>query len=265
MPSQNTVTTSSQPALDRVPLDACGKYAEFGIPTLPVALPSKAPLTKHGFKGASLDPEQHARWRKDFPGAGIAIPTGIPIAAEHVLNILDSDPRHGGSLDGLELPSRTIIVRTPGGGDHVWLASPAGLHIGCDNSGRLGRGLDLKGAGGYVVVPPTPGYRFLKGRSLWNCTLGRAPRWFLEKAVTPRASERAPLKGAEWAALVESSLCEGNRDAGLARIAGAYFRDLPPRLAEISLHAMNRSFCRPPLSDAQVTKIANSIARREIR
>jgi hypothetical protein len=74
---------------------------------------------------------------------------------------------------------------------------------------------------------------------------------------------RQATTGEEWIE-VFGSLAEGNRDAGLTRLAGAYFRGLSsPRLAEATLHAVNRAFCRPPLPDDQVAKIARSIARSE--
>lgn len=81
----------------------------------------------------------------------------------------------------------------------------------------------------------------------------------------PSTSSRPRLTGAEWIALLDQ-LGEGNRDSGLTRLAGVLFRELAePRLAELLLHAANARFCKPPLADDQVAKIASSIARREAR
>ncbi|MEW6435134.1 MAG: primase alpha helix C-terminal domain-containing protein [Myxococcota bacterium] len=86
-----------------------------------------------------------------------------------------------------------------------------------------------------------------------------------EAPPLPSTPSRPRLTGAEWIGLLDQ-LGEGNRDSGLTRLAGTLFRELSePRLAELLLHAANARFCRPPLDDHQVAKIAGSIARREAR
>jgi hypothetical protein len=82
------------------------------------AHPGKHPLTRHGFKDATTDPQQIDRWWTDHPDANVAIATG----ASSDLIVLDLDPRHGGqlTLDELEatygrLPE-TVVSFTGGGG-----------------------------------------------------------------------------------------------------------------------------------------------------
>ena len=76
------------------------------------------------------------------------------------LLVLDVDPGSGGpeSLAALErsydpLP-RTTRSRTGGGGVHVFFRYPAEKEVR-NSAGWLGLGLDVRGEGGYVVVPPS--------------------------------------------------------------------------------------------------------------
>ncbi len=48
----------------------------------------------------------------------------------------------------------TAKARTGGGGTHVFFAYPAGDEVR-SSAGKLGPGLDVRGEGGYVVVPPS--------------------------------------------------------------------------------------------------------------
>jgi hypothetical protein len=84
----------------------------------------------------------------------------------------------------------------------------------------------------------------------------------IRSAPPVSAEPKRARSGAEWAALLDN-LGEGNRDHGLAQLAGVLFRGLPARLAFEILHSVNESRCKPPLSPEQVDKIADSIARRE--
>lgn len=76
--------------------------------------------------------------------------------------VLDVDPEEGGeeSLAALQRANgphpRTASSRTGGGGTHLFYRYPgqAGREIR-NSAGFLGPGLDVRGDGGYVVVPPS--------------------------------------------------------------------------------------------------------------
>ena len=156
-------------------LRAALAYARRGVPVFPCEPGGKAPLTYNGFWDATTDSRRIGIWWGRWPGANIGVPTG----ERSGLLVLDVDPRDGGpeSLAGLErtagpLP-KTARARTGGGGMHVFFRYPAGEGVR-NSTGRLGPGLDVRGEGGYVVVPPSR-------------TLG-AYEWL----------DRAPLAGPAW-------------------------------------------------------------------
>ena len=74
--------------------------------------------------------------------------------------VLDVDMDDGGldSLAKLERTGtptpKTARARTGGGGIHVFFRNPSGTKIR-NSAGLLGPGLDVRGDGGYVVVPPS--------------------------------------------------------------------------------------------------------------
>lgn len=137
-------------------LDECLKYAARGKPVFPCR-PDKRPLTEHGFKDATTDDATITEWWTRWPGALIGMPTGL---ATRII-VLDVDVKNGhdgeGSLFQLQeqnqrLPE-TIEVLTPSGGRHLHFAHP-GTHIPC-SAGKLGDGLDVRGDGGYIILPPS--------------------------------------------------------------------------------------------------------------
>jgi hypothetical protein len=134
-------------------LQAALYYArKLNWPDFPLKEGGKEPLTAHGHKDATTDEKQiGACWKKN-PHANIGVPTGIHFW------VLDVDPRHGGdeSLQALiykhgAMPG-TLQQITGGGGRHYCFKIPESLTIGC---GNIGPGLDIKGAGGYIVVAPS--------------------------------------------------------------------------------------------------------------
>jgi len=74
--------------------------------------------------------------------------------------VLDVDADDGGlgSLAKLERAGapvpKTARTRTGGGGIHLFFRYPRGTEIR-NSAGLLGPGLDVRGEGGYVVVPPS--------------------------------------------------------------------------------------------------------------
>lgn len=136
---------------------AAGVLAASGLPVFPVVPDGKRPLTEHGFHESTTDPAQIAAWWRRWPRANIGVPTG------HIsgLEVVDVDEKPSGSgfpafdrarRTGL-LPGWLALVRTPSGGAHVYFrADPYRAQPSWQAAGAH---VDFRGAGGYIVVPPS--------------------------------------------------------------------------------------------------------------
>jgi Bifunctional DNA primase/polymerase, N-terminal len=128
-------------------LEAALAYAQWGWPVFPLKPSSKQPATPHGFKNATTNPRHITAWWTKYPDANIGLPTG------HAFDVIDIDVPDG-------LPTERIlreqdgevhgVVTTASGGTHYYV-TPNGL--GCLT--RWQPGADYRGAGGYVVAPPS--------------------------------------------------------------------------------------------------------------
>lgn len=146
------------------------RYAAAGWPVFPVRPGGKEPLTLHGFKDASTDLAQVVAWWSRHPDANIGHPTGL----RH--DVLDVD-RRPGKIDAVAdvlprlrraglLSGCVGIAETRNAGFHLWY--PAS---GLPSSSLPGHGLDFKGAGGYVLLPPSwvaSDYPGLPGAYTWH-------------------------------------------------------------------------------------------------
>jgi len=165
-------------------LDAALDYAARGWAVFPLKPGGKTPLTPHGFKDATADPERIRGWWAEHPAANVGLRTGT---ASGVV-VLDVD-RHGkgdgeASLQELQkefgrLPP-TCEVRTPNDGRHFYFAHSNGELKGRNN---LRPGIDLKAEGGYVVAPPS----MLKGvaepyAKRNGDAMSPLPAWLLDQA-----------------------------------------------------------------------------------
>ncbi|MXM65724.1 DNA primase [Streptomyces sp. HUCO-GS316] len=113
----------------------------------------------HGIYDASTDP---ARIRELFAAApwstGYGIACGLP--PHHLIGVdLDTKSGTDSSAALRELALRhlftipdTVVVLTPSGGRHLWLSGPAEVVVP-NSAGRLAPGIDIRGAGGYLVGP----------------------------------------------------------------------------------------------------------------
>ncbi|MDT9701607.1 bifunctional DNA primase/polymerase [Streptomyces sp. P17] len=113
----------------------------------------------HGVYDASTDP---TRIRELFAAApwatGYGIACGLP--PHHLIGIdLDTKSDTDSSAALRELALRhlftipdTVVVLTPSGGRHLWLSGPPDVVVP-NSAGRLAPGIDIRGAGGYLVGP----------------------------------------------------------------------------------------------------------------
>jgi hypothetical protein len=114
-------------------------------------------MTDEGFRDATTDPEVIRAWWTRHPTANIGMATGSGSG----LLVIDVDLDKGGfeSLAALihrykEWPD-TPTVRTGGGGIHFYFRFPEDAEIRNDVGRKLGPGIDVRGEGGYVLLPPS--------------------------------------------------------------------------------------------------------------
>lgn len=148
-------------------LSAALSYATKGYPVFPAMLidGQKKPLVKWG-KGedghrqltrrrATTDLETVKAWWKRWPLAMIGMPTGRLSGVV----VLDIDRKNG--VDGLAnlravgidpYSLSPVISITPSGGLHVFMGYDGLLK---NSAGLLATGVDVRGDGGYIVLPPS--------------------------------------------------------------------------------------------------------------
>jgi bifunctional DNA primase/polymerase-like protein/primase-like protein len=238
-------------------------------------------LCPSGLLDATTDSDTLKAWfGRDVPMANLGVCTDRMV-------VIDIDPRHGGdeSFAALErehgempLTWRTI---TGGGGEHVLFACPDGVEIRNvvaeqTENPPLGRGIDIRARGGYIVVPPS---RHISGRPYaWSVDhhpadveLAPAPDWLVERLAarkaTPNANgeQREPASSETWQRLSDSDrIISEYRDMAAAQVTGHLLRRwCDPLLVKGLLHAWNQTYCNPPLPDDELRRILNRIARRE--
>lgn len=138
-------------------------YVNHGWPVFPCGA-DKKPLTKHGFKDATLDAAQVKAWHDQMPRALWAIPTGPTKEGGAGLVVIDIDHHPEKNTNGFPTwenlrdqysdPIETVTVKTGGGGQQLYFKYPDG-HIVKSGTDVLGHGIDVRAKGGYVIVPPS--------------------------------------------------------------------------------------------------------------
>ncbi|NKS56349.1 helix-turn-helix domain-containing protein [Rhodococcus hoagii] len=138
------------------------EYARKGWPVFPLQPRGKTPLSAHGFYEATRDLGQIEKWWTTWPDANIGTPTGP--APGCGLDVIDIDVKADKGVDGesrldeasalgVLTPDLILGQSTSGQGRHLWIRSRTGRRcgVGTAKAGRLG--MDVRAAGGYVVLP----------------------------------------------------------------------------------------------------------------
>jgi hypothetical protein len=250
-------------------LKAALSYRARGWSVVPAAERGKRPIVRwQPFQDSPPDEADLRKWFARWPDANLAVVTG----AVSGLVVLDVDRGHGGddSLAALEerhggLPA-TVEATTGSGGRHIYFAHPG--HEVRNRTG-LADGLDLRGDGGVIVVPPSihpsgKPYRWRAGHAPGEIPLAPLPVWLLQ----PRfgGDERLGHPLSYWRSLVREGVAEGQRNMTIASFTGhLLWQGVDPDVIMELMLAWNRVRCRPPLADEEVIRTVRSIERTHTR
>jgi hypothetical protein len=185
------------------------------------------------------------------------------------VDVIDVDPRNGGSLTAIEdyIPESIVLgyVSTPSGGTHIYIKS-LGLH---SKNGFL-PGIDYKGGGpdgqgrGFVYLPPSrreskvdgllKPYRWLQKPDL--SSLGGPVLADSLKAIVNLNKTKAVSTAAGEA------IHNGARNDTLTQLAGAMRRRGSSESAILAaLRVENSERVNPPLPERELVSIAKSVGR----
>jgi putative DNA primase/helicase len=211
------------PAAERwcsdTPFDNALTYARRGWPVFPCHWQGerrKRPLVGRGLYAATAAAAQIRQWWTRWPRALIGLPTG-KASGFVVLDIDTKDPAANGydtlkALGRSDLPD-TPMAHTASGGAHVYFAV-IGIEIR-NSIGRagLGPGLDVRGEGGYVIVPSIgSGYSWDQHRNFDTAAPLPAPAWLGHREKSP--ARQAPHAARRFDAdTVLTQACDNIRNA----------------------------------------------------
>jgi putative DNA primase/helicase len=174
------------------------RYAALGLRVIPIKPGQKSPAPIQWVEAATNDPDIiRGWWTGLYRDHGIGLVLG-QVRDDRWLFAVDID-QHGadGAAVWAEMcakycaPPDTVTALTGGGGTHHVYWAPFEIR-----NSRLADGIDIRGAGGQILVEPTihpngQPYSWEDGYSPFEHKFARAPEWLLE-ALTPAEPEPRP-------------------------------------------------------------------------
>lgn len=265
---------------------AAMSYASRGWPVLPLhnpingacscgnptcASPAKHPRTPNGLLDATTEARQVFDWWRQWPDANIGIVTG----ERSGLVVIDLDIKTDGPTswrDLLDLHGlvETLTSITGGGGEHWIFKAPTDTPL-ANTASKIGRGIDTRGWGGYIVAPPS--LHISGQRYEWKLRVKPAPvpEWLLRTWPIHRVEGTAPVNGNHpaptpndepWVtkALAEGAP-EGQRNSLATRLVGYFYNKGMPRDVLLAVVLPFARKCQPPMELPELQKTINSVLR----
>lgn len=220
--------------------------------------PGKHPIKKWGTE-ASFDPKQIEESVAQYPNCNLAIVTGSG------LGVLDVDRKSGGFESLAELEKQygvlpvTPTANTGGGGKHYYFDC---LDLDLRNTAGTLPGLDFRGNGGMIIVPPSGhqsggSYLWEDGKSIFKIERAPIPMWLVEQVIKPAKAKSRSVQSK----LVEK-VAEGSRNDSLFRLACSLrARGNSDNFILTALVTANMDLCVPPLDDDELLTVANNAAK----
>lgn len=238
-------------------LDEASKFIRQRKPIFPVDRATKRPAVE--WKAFQDRPPSEAEIRacqRNKPSANIGMATG------HLSGVVvvdcDSEVSITRFIKSYPEALGTRQVQT-GRGRHFYFQHCDGIR---NDAGKLlGAGIDVRGEGGFVVVPPS---RHANGKQYQYINRNRpiALPEQLKGVLAGQSRNRDPQGSGP--VLVEQPIQDGQRNNALTAMTGAMRRKgMGEEAMAAALKVENQLRCQPPLPEVEVDKIAASIARYE--
>lgn len=154
------------------------RYASvYGWYIFPLKPNDKTPATKNGLKDATNDDAQIEAWWTQNPQFNIGLNCGASGLVALDFDVSKATFTGGALLAQLMSDYPTVTSETGSGGCHLLYGQPDGVKLG-NGRGNLPSGVDVRGHGGYIVLPPSvhPNgkfYQWAKGKGIGDIEIGQ--------------------------------------------------------------------------------------------
>ncbi len=201
------------------------KYLSLGWSLIPLKPKSKEPLIKwQEFQSRRATEQEVREWHTKWPLMNLGAVTGS-ISGFCVIDLDGPEGLASGQRLGLKSP----MVSLTGNGRQLWYLNEAGIQ---NSVKQLGAGVDVRGEGGYVVLPPSvhpnsKNYRWLSPIHASSvASLLPVPAHLIVKDVPQNGldANASVRKEPDWVIKALEEMTLGNIDTTLHRVC-SYFRN----------------------------------------
>ena len=242
------------------------QYAAAGLAVLPLK-PDKTPFTAHGIYDATKDDAQISKWWAQWPTANIGIATGQVSGGICVIDQDEKNGKHGIEAFEAWIDENMLYIddtwesQTASGGRHTFFRSTLPV------ANRVGwlKGVDVRGDGGYVVVPPSvladgSTYSWLTSPSDLEAPITNEDDPNVEQLVSEinrKGGNGTPL-------VVPETIVTGGRNDMLYKMAcSMQAKGMSDAAILAAVKAENAAKCSPPLGDFEIDKLVRSALTKE--
>lgn len=226
---------------------------------IPVGIDKKPLIDWKKYQSVKPTNEEVVAWFTKYPNANIAIPTGVLSN----LTVVDIDPKNGGTDETFN-KLVTVKSKTGSGGWHYFFKHENGVQ----NHAGIQPGIDIRGEGGYVIVPPS---RNTAGTYEWLMSPQRGtliiPLPDFVKQWIQNVKPKPNPNNSSFNLDVLNGVGAGNRNDSTASLAGKLLAHLPKveweSVAWPLLKIWNLQN-QPPLPENELLSVFNSIKKSEI-
>ena len=166
--------------------------AEKGYRLMPVLTRNKVPLLDNWSHEASANAAKLVEWGHMYPECNWGLLTGENLFVVDIDPVKDGDNQWKLLVGKRPLPP-TVTTVTGTGGFHYYFKMPVDFVV-TNTSNKLAKGVDTRGVGGQVIIPPSTHpngnkYRWEEGKSPLEIEVAQPPLWLTDLLRTIIATD----------------------------------------------------------------------------